>query len=125
MLKLAPGIGLLALVFAGISVAANPTCALVPGWTPQGEARTYVADNLFEYMDGNAEGYLLYGFQNMHGVTCTKGGVTLVIDVSDFGEADSAYGMFTANRDLRQPSAKLGMGGQSVPRRASFAKGVY
>ena len=125
MLKLVPGIGLLALVFAGISVAANPTCALVPGWTPQGEARSYVADNLFEYMDGNAEGYLLYGFQNMHGVTCTKGGVTLIIDVSDFGDTDSAYGMFTANRDLRQPSAKVGMGGQILARKAIFSKGQF
>ena len=125
MLKHAPGVGLLALVFAGISVAATPTCALVPGWTPQGEARSYVADNLFEYMDGNAEGYLLYGFQNMHGVTCTKGGVTLIIDVSDFGDADSAYGMFTANRDLRQPSTKLGMGGQILTRKALFAKGQF
>lgn len=125
MLKFVAGIGLLALAFAGISVAANPTCAQVPGWTPQGEARTYAADNLFEYMDGNAEGYLLYGFQNMHGVTCTKGGVTLVIDVSDFGDPDSAYGMFTANRDLRQPSVKLGMGGQVLPRKAIFAKGQF
>ncbi len=78
----------------------------MPGWTPQGEARSFVADNLFEYMDGNAEGYLLYGFQNMHGVTCVKDGVTLVIDISDFGDADSAYGMFCANRDLRQPAGE-------------------
>ena len=121
MLKVVLGIGL----SAGLLAAANPTCNLVPGWTPQGEARSFVADNLFEYMDGNAEGYLLYGFQTMHGVTCVKGGVTLVIDVSDFGDADSAYGMFTANRDLRKPAAKLGMGGQIVPRRAIFAKGQY
>ena len=125
MLKLAIGIGLLAVAFAGISVAANPTCALVAGWTPQGEARSFAADNLYEYMDGNAEGYLLYGFQNMHGVTCTKDGVTLIVDVSDFGDPDSAYGMFTANRDLRQPSAKLGMGGQILPRKAIFAKGQF
>lgn len=121
MLKIVCGIGL----FAGVLAAANPACNLVPGWTPQAEARTFGPDNLFEYMDGNAEGYLLYGFQNMHGVTCLKGGVTLVIDISDFGDADSAYGMFCANRDLRQPPAKLGMGGQIVPRRAIFAKGQY
>ena len=121
MLKIVCGIGL----FAGVLAAANPACNLVPGWTPQGEARSFVADNLFEYMDGNAEGYLLYGFQNMHGVTCVKDGVTLVIDISDFGDADSAYGMFCANRDLRKPPAKLGMGGQIVPRRAIFAKGPY
>jgi hypothetical protein len=58
-------------------------------------------------------------------VTCVKDGVTLVIDISDFGDADSAYGMFCANRDLRKPSAKLGMGGQIVPRRAIFAKGPF
>ena len=121
MLKIVCRIGL----FAGVLAAANPACSLVPGWAPQGEARSFVADNLFEYMDGNAEGYLLYGFQNMHGVTCVKDGVTLVIDVSDFGDADSAYGMFCANRDLRRPPAKLGMGGQIVPRRAIFAKGSY
>ena len=54
-----------------------------------------------------------------------KDGVTLVIDISDFGDADSAYGMFCANRDLRRTPAKLGMGGQIVPRRAIFAKGPY
>lgn len=119
MLKLTFGIGM----FAGVLAAANPVCSLVPGWAQQGAARSYGAENLFEYMDGNAEGYLLYGFQNMHGVTCLKDGATLVIDVSDFGDADSAYGMFSANRDLRLPSAKLGMGGQIVARRAIFAKG--
>jgi hypothetical protein len=121
MLKLIFGVGL----FAGVLAAASPTCSLLPGWTPQGEARSFVSDNLFEYMDGNAEGYLLYGFQNMHGVTCQKDGVTLVIDISDFGDADSSYGMFCANRDLRRTPAKLGMGGQIVPRRAIFAKGQY
>jgi len=121
MLKIVCGIGL----FAGVLAAANPACNLVPGWTPQGEARSFVVDNLFEYMDGNAEGYLLYGFQTMHGVTCVNSGVTLVIDISDFGDADSAYGMFCANRDLRKPEAKLGMGGQIVPWRAIFAKGQY
>jgi hypothetical protein len=126
MLKTICGLGLLA---CGLAAAADtapiPTCTLVPGWTQKGEARSYVGDNLFEYMDGNAEGYLIYGFVSMHGVSCVKGEVNLVIDISDFGTADQAYGMFTANRDTRQPEAKLGMGGQIVPRRAMFAKGQY
>jgi hypothetical protein len=126
MLKMICAAGLLA---CGLAAAADPapvpTCTLVPGWTQRGEARSYVGDNLFEYMDGNAEGYLIYGFQSMHGVSCAKGPVTLVIDISDFGEADSSFGMFSANRDPREPMAKLGAGGQIVPRRAIFAKGQY
>jgi hypothetical protein len=112
-------------MFAGALAAAVPNCNLVPGWTPQDEPRSYTTENLYEYMDGNSEGYFLYGFQNMHGVTCVKGETTLVIDISEFNDADSAYGMFCANRDLRQPMAKIGMGGQIVPRRSIFTKGPY
>ena len=117
----------LILVFGAASWAEPPApvCSAVPGWAPRGAARTYQAENLFEYMDGNAEGYLIYGFQSMRGVTCTRDGVAFVIDISDMGDADSAYGMFTANRDSRQPATALGAGGQIVPRRAIFAKGQY
>jgi hypothetical protein len=117
--------GVFLLLACGLASAAAPSCSLVPGWSEKGEARSYVSDNLFEYMDGNAEGYLIYGFQNMHGVSCVKDGATLVIDISDFGDADSSFGMFSANRDPRQPETKLGMAGQIVPRRAMFVKGKY
>jgi hypothetical protein len=105
--------------------AAAPVCTIVPGWTQSGALRGYDADNLFEYMDGNAEGYISYGFQKMQGVTCNRGGVTFVVDISDMGDADSAYGMFAANRDLRQPSYAVGAGGQIVPRRLIFTKGKF
>jgi len=113
------------LAFSTGASAAGPACDLVSGWTAQAKVRSYGQDNLFEYMDGNAEGYLLYGFQTMLGVTCEKGDVTLVIDVSDFGDADSAYGMFSATHDPAQPMVKVGAGGQIVPRRALFVKGKY
>jgi len=102
-----------------------PSCGLVPGWLQSGPPRSYTADNLFEYMDGNAEGYLRYNFQEMHGVTCKKGEVTFVLDISDMGDADFAYGWFSTNRDLRQPQYPVGMGGQIIPRRLIFAKGKY
>ena len=102
-----------------------PSCGLVAGWAQSGPPRTYTADNLFEYMDGNAEGYLRYNFQEMHGVTCKKGGATFVLDISDMGDADFAYGWFSTNRDLRQPEYAAGMGGQIVARRLIFAKGKY
>jgi len=112
------------LAFAALFLAA-PTCSLVPGWTQNGPARTFAPDNLFEYMDGNAEGYLMYGFLKMDGVTCQKGPVTFVIDISDFGDVDSAFGMYSANRDLRQPQLKIGTEGQVSARRAIFTKGQY
>ena len=112
-------------VLGAAGQAPAPSCNLVPGWTQTGPDRVYESQNLFEYMDGNAEGYLVYGFLKMQGVTCTKGDVTFVIDLSDFGDSDSAYGMFTSDVDGRLPTQKIGMNGQIVPRRAFFAKGQY
>jgi hypothetical protein len=76
-------------------------------------------------MNGNAEGYVMYGFVQMQGVTCQKGPVSFVIDVSDFGDVDSAFGMYSANRDLRQPQLKIGTEGQVSARRAIFTKGQF
>jgi hypothetical protein len=125
VLKPIGAVGLLtcALAVAGDKVA--PSCSLVPGWVQDGKARSHTADDLFEYMNGNAEGYIIYNFQEMQGVTCKKGAVTFVVDISDMGDADFSYGLFTANRDSRQPGYPAGMGGQIVPRRLIFAKGKY
>ena len=100
-------------------------CHFAPGWEPSGAERNYAADNLFEYKDGGAEGYLSFGFVHMQGITCAKGGNTLDIDVSEMRDADSAYGMFAANLDSSQPVARIGMGGQIQKQSASFAKGKY
>jgi hypothetical protein len=118
----------IALPFAALAWAGSapaPTCALVPGWAQSGPARAYEAGNLFEYMDGNAEGYLIYGFRAMKGVTCRQGEISFVIDLSDMGDADSAYGIFSANRDPAQPVSQIGMAGQVTPRRAMFVKGKW
>ena len=100
-------------------------CPLVPGWRQEGALRHFTADNLYEYMDGNAESYLVYGFTQMQGVTCKSGENTLVIDISEMVDADAAYGIFSANRDPGHPLEKIGMGGQVMPRRGTFAKGNY
>jgi hypothetical protein len=101
------------------------SCSLVPGWTQDGALRHFTADNLYEYMDGNSESYLAYGFTQMQGVTCKSGENTLVIDISEMLDADAAYGIFSANRDPGHALEKIGMGGQIMPRRGTFAKGNY
>ena len=101
------------------------SCHFAPGWEPSGAKRDYVSDNLYDYKDGGAEGYLIFGFVRMQGITCASGGNTLDIDVSQMTDADAAYGIFAANRDPRLPVVRIGMGGQVQPQRASFARGNY
>ncbi len=124
MRRLAASI-VLAVGFIGVSWAQLPDCSKVPGWGQDGPLRAYEPDNLFDYMNGNAEGYLIYRFEKMQGITCKCGEDTLVIDVSEMANPEYAYGIFLANRDPRQPTQAIGMGGQVLPRKATFAKGKY
>ncbi len=100
-------------------------CRAVAGWQQQGPARAYEPDNLFDYMDGNAEGYLIYRFAGMKGITCKSGDDTIVIDISEMGDPEYAYGMFSANRDPKLPIEPIGMAGQVTQRRAIFVKDKY
>jgi hypothetical protein len=109
----------------GTAGAQTPDCSLVAGWQQQGPLREYGPDNLFDYMDGNAEGYLIYRFAGMKGVTCKSGGDTILIDYHEMADPEYAYGLFCSNRDARLPIEVIGMGGQVIPRRAVFAKGKY
>jgi hypothetical protein len=114
------------LLAAGVARAQDYlNCQFAPGWEQSGPKRDYVADNLFDYKDGGAEGYLIYGFARMQGIDCKSGGDTLTIDVSEMNDADSAYGIFASNRDPSLPIAAIGMGGQVQPQSASFAKGKF
>lgn len=114
-----------ALVMGAACMAQSPDCAVAPGFKQDGGVRTFTTETLFEYMDGNSEGYFLYGFKSMKGITCSKGELKLVFDVSEFKDHESAYGMFTGNLDTREPVLKVGGGGQVTPRKAVFTKGVY
>ena len=120
---------LLPLLLAAQAAAAPfpvPDCSLVPGWKQQGEARSYDAENLFDYMNGASEGYFSYGFEQMKGVTCAgAAGDELVIDVSAMGDPDHAWGFFQSQRDPGSPVEAIGSGAQVLPRTATFAKGRH
>ena len=113
------------LLSAAPAMAQLPPCTAVQGWTQQGPARSFDADNLFEYMDGNAEGYILYHFVGMKGISCQSGDMTLNIDVSEFEDTEFAYGMFTSTRDPRLPTERIGVTGQVTQRKGVFTKDKY
>ena len=96
------------LLLAGPLLAADSlSCKLVSGWTQEGAPRSFVADNLFEYMDGNAEGYLIYNFMKMNGVTCKAGVVTLVFDISEMADPESVPSRGIARTEPRSAGPAL------------------
>jgi hypothetical protein len=113
------------LIFAGAAAGQLPQCGAVPGWQQHGSPRAYDSSNLFEYMDGNSEGYFIYNFVEMKGITCESGESTIVIDISEFLDPEYAYGMFTSTRDPRLPTEKIGTSGQVTSRKIIFVKDKY
>ena len=115
----------LLLAVAALAYSEVPECNLAPGWQQSGPRRSYEGESLYEYMNGNSEGYLIYGFRKMTGVTCTNGSGKVIVDVSHMGDGEAAYGIFSANRDVRSPVEQIGMAAQILPRKAIVAKGQY
>jgi hypothetical protein len=113
------------LLCAGLAAAQAPDCSIAPGFKQEGETREFNTDTLYNYMDGNSEGYFLYNFVRMQGVTCKNGDLSLVLDVSEFQNDELAYGMFTSNVDARLPRTQIGAAGQVTPAKAIFVKGKY
>jgi hypothetical protein len=116
---------LMLVVAAGTLAAQVPSCSVAPGYKQDGETREFNTETLYNYMDGNSEGYFLYNFVVMHGVTCKQGDLSLVIDISEFQDAELAYGMFTANVDARRARTAIGAAGQVGPTKTIFVKGKY
>ncbi|HME58575.1 MAG TPA: DUF6599 family protein, partial [Terracidiphilus sp.] len=48
-------------------------CHFAPGWEASSPVRQFTADNLYDYKDGAADGYLSYGFARMSTIDCKSG----------------------------------------------------
>jgi hypothetical protein len=72
-MKVSSGLLILLLAASTASAAEVADCRFVPGWEQAAASRTFNSDNLFEYLDGDAEGFLIYDFLRMQNLTCKSG----------------------------------------------------
>ncbi|MGB2676447.1 MAG: DUF6599 family protein [Candidatus Acidiferrum sp.] len=78
------------LTFVGAPLPGNPTA--------QGAPSFYGPDNLYQYMDGGADVYLLYDFQVLLHEDFKSGQAELTVDIFDMGNSEDAFGMYAAER---------------------------
>ncbi len=88
--------------------------ACVPGWAMDGKAATYTPENLYKYIDGEAELYLPYGFEKaevaMYAPPGGKG-YGIVANVFRMGSLLDAFGIFASYRDPAAEQIKRGAEG--------------
>lgn len=95
-------------------------------WKWNIEPMYYPPDILFEYIDGNADLYLAYGFQNL--ITVEYAGATnlsLVVDIYDMGTPLNAFGVYSNYRSPQSDFVAIGAEGILSDYFLRFIQGQY
>ena len=71
-----------------------------PGWTLVEKPRSFAPVSLFEYINGAAESYLSYGFQELAvaDYKSDSGPATITVEIYDMGGNLNAFGIYSSER---------------------------
>jgi hypothetical protein len=102
-----------------------PKAGAVSGWAPGGETRVYNRENLYDMVDGQADAYFVYGFQQVAVQRYQNAaGAILEVAIWQLATPADAYGLFTFGR-AGEPAA-IGNEGDADPgRRLVFWQDRY
>ncbi len=105
-----------------------PKPSFMAGWTAQGEPAVYGKDNLFEYIDGEAELFYPYGFERLASMAYQNAAdpdVGLTADVYVLGTLLDAFGVYTSLKPTGGKPLDVGAEGAWVASQAAFYQGRY
>ncbi|HSK10895.1 MAG TPA: DUF6599 family protein [Vicinamibacterales bacterium] len=106
-------------------LARLPADHVVPGWERAREPRRYGAGNLWEYINGAAETYLAYGFQEVASGEYVNQAldVRATVDIYRMTDATAAFGIYAEERHPEAPDVALGAGGYDTGNTLNFRAG--
>ena len=99
----------------------------VQSWKLAEAVEIYKPETLFEYIDGAAEAYLGYDFQQLLVSTFQKEGTesSITLEIYDMGIPLNAFGIFSSERYPDIPEAPFGLAGYLEGEVLNFISGPY
>jgi hypothetical protein len=99
----------------------------VTGWRRTKPPQVFGADNLWEFIDGAADAYVGYGFEELVSVTCADAQLAAetTIDVYRMADALNAFGIYAQERNPRATFLTVGGEGYEAPNVLNFWNGRY
>jgi len=88
-----------------------PNSSEIPGWQMANKPYRYSPDNLYKYINGEADFFVAYGFVSLVGVDYSSGSENsdaITVDIYDMGEKLNAFGVFQSKRGRESSSLKIG-----------------
>ncbi len=100
---------LLLLATAGNAQAEFPQ---IPGWTVASEPGACDRESLWEYINGAAEQYLNYGYQELNYCDVAAGELVVTVNLYDMGSPINAFGLYTIQKPGK--AKPLSIGGETA-----------
>lgn len=97
----------------------------VPGWSLKGNPKFAGPASLWELIDGAAEGYLTYGFQEVVSAHFSAASHELVVDVYRMRDSLNAFGIYAQERNPAAQFVKEGVEGYVTGMTLNFWAGDY
>ncbi len=98
----------------------------IEGWKTLDEPLSYNRQNLWEYIDGAADLFLSYGFEQLISQELEQDSIIVVLDVYDMGKPLNAFGIYSAERPSKAGRRSAGTEAVIIPPyQALMVKGKY
>jgi len=98
----------------------------LPGWQQVGEVKMYHSDNLWEYINGAADHFISYGFEELTYGDISKDELTVTVNIYDMGNNLNAFGIYTSEKGREQETLDIGIESLlSLPYQCLLLKGQY
>lgn len=113
---------------AGTLITLLPGESDLPGWSFDKEgARFFGPGNLWEYINGAADGFLLYGFQQVVTADYSNSttGQDAVVDIYEMRDPVNAFGIYASERSADYTFEKIGVEGYVSGTSINFWAGKY
>jgi len=96
-------------------------------WRITSSPQFFAPQDLWEYIDGQAEMYLDYGFEHLLTAeyTAVGGATSMVVDIYRMQSPRHAFGIYAAERSPHDRFIKIGVQGYASKNVLNFWKGLY
>jgi hypothetical protein len=115
---------------AGAPDSQSALAAFVPpngtpaGWTRTKPLQAYSQDNLWEFIDGAAETYVGYGFQEALSTTFSQQGADVTVEIYQMSDPLHAFGIYAQERSPAVQSAAVGDNAHASSNVLNFRRGA-
>jgi hypothetical protein len=108
-------------------LALLPADGAVTDWSREGEPRFFTPDNLWEFINGAADGYVMYGFEEVVTADFSMGSTDqqAVIDIYRMQDPVHAFGIYCQERNPDYEFLEIGAEGYMGGTALNFWRGPY